>query len=69
MSGGPDRRRADLGCLEFPLDAATLARLDAASAREPGFLHAFTDDGRVRDPFHGETYAATAVHRRRGASW
>jgi aryl-alcohol dehydrogenase-like predicted oxidoreductase len=56
----------NLGCLDFTLDAATLARLDAASTVELGFPHAFTGNEGVRKLIYGGTFEQRDVHRRGG---
>lgn len=56
----------NLGCLDFTLDAASIERLGAASAIEPGFPHAFTASEGARRLIYGDTLGELDV-RRRGA--
>ena len=44
----------NLGCLDFTLDAAALARLDAASAVKLGFPHDFVNSEWIRKLVYGE---------------
>jgi aryl-alcohol dehydrogenase-like predicted oxidoreductase len=49
--------KENLACLEVRLDAGQLARLDAASAIDPGFPHDFLAQDNVRRALHGEAGA------------
>jgi aryl-alcohol dehydrogenase-like predicted oxidoreductase len=56
---------ANLGCLDFELDTAQLARLEAVSASSPGFQHSFLESDDVRELIFGETFGRIRNHRAR----
>ena len=53
----------NLACLDFQLSAEQLARLNAASAIEPGFPHGFIDSEFVRGALFGKTFGLIDNHR------
>lgn len=54
----------NLGCLDHPLGAAQVARLDAVSRIELGFPHDFLASDEIRDITSGGTYGRIHNHRR-----
>jgi aryl-alcohol dehydrogenase-like predicted oxidoreductase len=57
--------RANLGCLDFELEPALLARLEAASGFRLGFPRSFLESDHVRGLVFGETFDRISDHRRR----
>ncbi|HSW30070.1 MAG TPA: aldo/keto reductase [Longimicrobiales bacterium] len=60
-----DQLRDNLGALDVTLDAPQLAKLDEASAIEPGFPYDFLFSDHIRNIVYGGTYAQIDNHRRR----
>ena len=56
---------ANLGCLDFELDEAQLARLEAVSASSPGFQHSFLESDGVRELIFGDTFGRLRDQRTR----
>ncbi|HYN18333.1 MAG TPA: aldo/keto reductase, partial [Actinomycetes bacterium] len=56
----------NLGCLDLELSADQLARLEAASAFQPGFPRSFLESDHVRGLVFGTTFERIAAHRRAG---
>jgi aryl-alcohol dehydrogenase-like predicted oxidoreductase len=56
--------RANLGCLDFELEPALLARLEAASGFRLGFPRSFLESDHVRGLVFGETFHRISDHRR-----
>ena len=59
-----DQLTDNLDCLAHPLDAAQIARLDAASPIELGFPHDFLSSGNVRDMVFAGTFDQIDNHRK-----
>ena len=60
-----DQLRENLGALEVTLDAAHLARLEEASAVEPGFPYDFLFSDHIRNIVYGGTFDRIDSHRRK----
>lgn len=60
-----DQLRENLGALEVTLDAAHLARLEEASAVEPGFPYDFLGSDHIRNIVYGGTFDRIDSHRRK----
>jgi aryl-alcohol dehydrogenase-like predicted oxidoreductase len=56
----------NLGCLDLELSAGQLARLEVASAFQPGFPRSFLESDHVRGLVFGTTFERIAAHRRAG---
>ncbi len=52
-----------LKCLDFPLEAAHIQRLDEVSAIEMGFPHEFLHNDRIKNIIFGETQHQIDNHR------